>query len=447
MNTDTPRFDDSLDVFLDVICQTLGEGELKDGTVIRDGIGQLSFVSANDAPPNFDLSATEILMRDRLGAYARPDSLLSFSDAIFAQHVLQNPDRLIVQGATYSCWLLDRRIVGSGWLAKPISKTPLPPRIVFASLKGGVGRSTALAVTAFDLAARGQNVLVVDLDLEAPGLGELLLPPDRTPEFGVIDYLVENGLGGIDQSSLTSFIGTSSLTTGGGGRVDVVPALGRASERAAQNVLPKLARALTEDIGSSGEAISVGQQVSDMIDRLAATRGYDLILVDSRAGLAEISAPAVLGLGGLVLLFGTAQYQTIAGYRSLFAGLKLLATQAVAKGESADWRMMLKPVYAKASLDPEIAEQHASDLYDLFAENIYDVNDEDEYAVNFAINDPSAPHAQLVIPFDPRFADFDPHRTQGHAARAFYEQTFRPFLNELDTLRSDLFGARQSERL
>jgi hypothetical protein len=393
------------------------------------------------------MSEAEARIRERLGGYARPDALLSFADAFFAQRVQQDPDRLIMQGGKYSCWLLDRRIVGSGWLAKPSSHLPPQPRIVFASLKGGVGRSTALAVTAFDTAARGQNVLVIDLDLEAPGLGELLLPDDRTPEFGIVDYLVENGLGGVTNSDLARFVGTSPLTVGGGGRVDVIPALGKASEKAPQNVLPKLARAMTEDISSAGEMISVGQKISSMIDRFAARQGYDLVLIDSRAGLAEIAAPAVLGLGGLVLFFGTAQYQTIAGYRSLFAGLKLLATQALSRKESADWRMMLKPVYAKASLDPAVTGRHEADLYDLFAENIYDEGDDvawQEHTVNFSANDPGAPHAPLVIPFDPRFADFDPRRTQSHVARAFYEQTFRPFLNGLDVLRNDLFGL-QSE--
>nr|WP_231964680.1 hypothetical protein [Paracoccus aminovorans] len=39
---------------------------------------------------------------------------------------------------------------------------------------------------------------MVDLDLEAPGLGDLLLESDRMPDFGTIDFLVENGLGGIE---------------------------------------------------------------------------------------------------------------------------------------------------------------------------------------------------------------------------------------------------------
>src|SRR5262245_11020937 len=42
--------------------------------------------------------------------------------------------------------------------------------ITFYSYKGGVGRSMALANTAVILARRGKRVLVVDWDLEAPGI-------------------------------------------------------------------------------------------------------------------------------------------------------------------------------------------------------------------------------------------------------------------------------------
>ena len=229
--------------------------------------------------------------------------------------------------------------------------------------------------------------------------------------------------------------------------MDVLPALGKASEQSPQNVLPKLARAVVDNVGKDGKTISLGCQLSQMIDRFASEKSYDLILIDSRAGLAEIAAPAVLGLGGLVLLFGTAQYQTIAGYRSLFAAFKLLATKAVSQGKAAEWRLMLKPVYAKASLDPNVADEYQANLYDIFAENIYDEEAdskgnpaENMSAINFGISDPNAPHIPLIIPFDPRFADFDPHRDGAHVARAFYEQTFRPFLHGLDLLLRDQFG-------
>lgn len=53
--------------------------------------------------------------------------------------------------------------------------------ITFYSYKGGVGRSMALANIAALLAQRGRKVLVIDFDLEAPGLHRYFLESSNTP--------------------------------------------------------------------------------------------------------------------------------------------------------------------------------------------------------------------------------------------------------------------------
>src|ERR1039458_5982334 len=51
---------------------------------------------------------------------------------------------------------------------------PFPYIFTFYSFKGGVGRSMALMNVAYTLAGWGRHVLVVDVDLEAPGLSGFL---------------------------------------------------------------------------------------------------------------------------------------------------------------------------------------------------------------------------------------------------------------------------------
>ena len=51
---------------------------------------------------------------------------------------------------------------------------PFPYIFTFYSYKGGVGRSLALLNTAYTLVSRGRHVLVLDLDLEAPGISGFL---------------------------------------------------------------------------------------------------------------------------------------------------------------------------------------------------------------------------------------------------------------------------------
>lgn len=62
--------------------------------------------------------------------------------------------------------------------------------VTFYSFKGGVGRSLALANVAYELARSGERVLLVDFDLEAPGLDTLFdSPGTRTP--GLVEYITD----------------------------------------------------------------------------------------------------------------------------------------------------------------------------------------------------------------------------------------------------------------
>ena len=61
----------------------------------------------------------------------------------------------------------------------------------FYSFKGGVGRTMALVNAAVALAKRGRRVLVVDFDLEAPGLDTFDIFRSPKPVPGVIDFVAE----------------------------------------------------------------------------------------------------------------------------------------------------------------------------------------------------------------------------------------------------------------
>jgi hypothetical protein len=98
------------------------------------------------------------------------------------------------------------------------------PRIVFFSIKGGVGRSTALAASAWAQAQAGQRVLVLDLDLESPGLSSALLPEERRPTYGIADWLVEDLVDNGD-AVFEDMMATSTLAHDG--EINVVPAHGR----------------------------------------------------------------------------------------------------------------------------------------------------------------------------------------------------------------------------
>lgn len=90
--------------------------------------------------------------------------------------------------------------------------TPGPGSVVtFYSYKGGTGRTMALANVGWILASQGLRVLVVDWDLEAPGLHRyyhpLLIDPELHATDGLIDLLrayVEQALPGPGDAAAAS---------------------------------------------------------------------------------------------------------------------------------------------------------------------------------------------------------------------------------------------------
>lgn len=76
--------------------------------------------------------------------------------------------------------------------------SPKRPLVVtFYSFKGGVGRSTALGLVAGILASRNRRVVMVDFDLEAPGISVLFrsdVENFNQEQFGVVDYIYQRYL-------------------------------------------------------------------------------------------------------------------------------------------------------------------------------------------------------------------------------------------------------------
>lgn len=63
--------------------------------------------------------------------------------------------------------------------------------VTFYSFKGGVGRTMALANVAYILAKSGKKVLVVDFDLEAPGLPSYEAFQSAEDKEGLVEYITE----------------------------------------------------------------------------------------------------------------------------------------------------------------------------------------------------------------------------------------------------------------
>ena len=101
--------------------------------------------------------------------------------------------------------------------------------VTFYSFKGGVGRSMAMMNTAFALVAGGKKVLVVDFDLEAPGLDTFALSNSANKNPGVVDFVCDYIKTGI-VPEIDEYAFRSSTDDSSGGELWLMPA-GRRDEK------------------------------------------------------------------------------------------------------------------------------------------------------------------------------------------------------------------------
>jgi len=284
------------------------------------------------------------------------------ADIIYENNVenLSHGTNLITLGEFTNVFIADRFVNESSW-NKIAPVTSGVPRIVFFSIKGGVGRSTSLAATAWHLAQKGLKVLVIDLDLESPGLSSTLLPPDRQPKYGITDWLVEDLVDNTD-GMIDSMISISPLSNDG--EIYVVPAHGVL----AGEYVSKLGRVWMPKINTKGIQEKWSDRLKRLIDALERKTEADIILIDSRSGIDEVASCCVTDLGAsLILLFALDGQQTWNGYRILFH-------HWLQCGLASKIRERLQIV---AALVPEIDKipyliSLRENAYDIFSDNLYD---------------------------------------------------------------------------
>lgn len=397
------RFDHALPMVARILAGHVWPEGTGKPLVIRDTRGRISI--ALKWGQDDHRAVTDSLRADlsSLGAFAAPAPIL-FAPEFFAPDLIFN-DSSITEFRSVesdeSIRLLDRMITGQDWLLTAEADFAGAPRLAFYGLKGGVGRSTALAILAFDLARRGKRVLVMDLDWESPGLSGLLLPTERRPEFGIVDWLVEDAAGQGD-SVRQRMLSASPIANNEAGEILVAPAIGLGDEF----YLDKLSRAYA-DISEHGSLHRFSVRVARLVEELETGLHPDVILIDSRAGLHDLAAMSIAGLSTMTYCFSTDSAQAWQGYRALFRFWQ--QRPAVARVV----RERLKIVRALFPESDPVARSRSflEHSYQLFTDTLYDEipsgSDSTEF-FNFQADDSSAPHYPLRIQWNNRFQEFDP---------------------------------------
>jgi hypothetical protein len=419
-------FDDAPPTFARLLIESIGVEAACEGRIVRDIYGRVSFVTPRRHDSNHDVLLARAAQV--LGPYGEPAAHLVISlsnDLPGFNDLAQEPSIGVEVEGHPEARLIDRRLAGDDWLMRPKPLVSNPSRLIFYSVKGGVGRSTGLAIAAADFAARGYNVLVLDFDLEAPGLGTLLLAPEDIPQYGVVDWFAAVAAGADADSLIPDMIGQSSFTSAQA-VVDVVPAAGGVPGA----YLSKLARAYMP--GSAGDqyaGFSFPKKANLLVDQLVSRRQYDVVLIDARAGLHETSGGLVLGMGAKSLLFGVDTSQTFDDFNLLFSAFRNSFDPRMG---GSDLRGAFKMVHAKTPRDEKDRRHFRERSWEIWSNNLYDdIDPENELSSDpfvFDLVDEDAPHFPLEIIGDETFARFDP-RTETYVLSAeAYEPVFGTFL-------------------
>jgi MinD-like ATPase involved in chromosome partitioning or flagellar assembly/stress-induced morphogen len=219
--------------------------------------------------------------------------------------------------------------------------------VTFYSFKGGVGRSTALGFVANILAARGRRVVMIDFDLEAPGLSFMFpLAPSGDDKFGALDYIHQRYLTPEQNIPIISkCIRQVDIPTRG--ELYLVPA-GEYDE----SYIHRLAD-LDIQLLYQREANPIRQLLDDIRNYLEP----DIILLDARTGFTEMGAIALLDQADLGIICFSPTDQS-------FAGLQWVV-KAASKRRSyrgiPDLRFLLTPMPVVAPSQHQIWVGHAAD--------------------------------------------------------------------------------------
>ncbi|MGB5147705.1 MAG: AAA family ATPase [Porticoccaceae bacterium] len=248
--------------------------------------------------------------------------------------------------------------------------------IAFYSHKGGVGRSLALANTAFALAAQGRKVLVMDMDLEAPGqhMTDLFRPgiahrgdmlgwpgsgilemfqewqnwPERDAEGNPVGYQLE--LNKYLRHCREEVAATLADKGDAGGELWLLPAGDDSDSDAYAHRIGKF--------NWDGFYQSHGGAFLEWLRHIMRLHGFDDVLIDSRTGLSREFYVTTLELADTVVVVSGFNWQNIRGTRNVLERLR----GQTAKDRYGDKRLLLVGSPVPTGLPPDYLARRLDDI-------------------------------------------------------------------------------------
>lgn len=397
---------------------------------VRDLLGRIRLVlddvkiakkADRDEAVNQVLQGGLQAFRSELGPYAATPLVIPIQDLLAPEKLFRERSLTELAPQTY---LLDHPVTGQEWTTRPSQPAGASPRATLFGLKGGVGRSTATALLARHLAAHGRRILVVDLDLEAPGLSSFLVGAEDPPEVGVLDWLVEDAVG---QGDVVLHDLVRRVPNLRDGDILVVPTAATREEYYVQ----KLGRVFVEvpRPGTTGVVETFADRIARLLGSLEEIWRPDGVLLDARAGLHDLSAASLVHLQAENLLFAVDSPQTWAGYNHMFGHWH--------RGNP-DWESLRQRLQFVMAQTPELnraryIESFRDHAYEIMARHCYDEllpGQVEGFHPDRGAEE--APHIGFPIGWSPVFQVYDPHGTPPTPEQV--EASYGAFFRDVESL-------------
>lgn len=185
--------------------------------------------------------------------------------------------------------------------------------VTYYSYKGGVGRTMALVNTAVALTRLGRRVLVVDFDLEAPGLPSYQTFHSAECERGLVDYVNSYRSTGVAPNA-SEFIAPCDID---GGKIWLMSA-GRHTRRGYADALNAID---WNDLYEHQDGYLMFEDLKQQWARHDG-HGFDYVLIDSRTGHTDVGGICTRQLPDAVVVMFLPNDQNIAGLAPIVAGIR-----------------------------------------------------------------------------------------------------------------------------
>lgn len=267
----------------------------------------------------------------------------------------------------------ERRIVRQLSQGLPPPETPFFVQGVrvcaFHSFKGGVGRTLHCLALAREMAhrgagAEGRRVLLVDADLEAPGISWMIAAQGNRLDFALDDFLALLHGSPAENRGHAIALARKFLLNQEQDGIVVMPTTRDTARIGPPRILPT--DLLTHD--------RPPYVLTEALAELAHAVGASTVLIDLRAGTSELSAPILLDPRVQRVFVSTISDQSVQGTVNL---LRQVARRAPSRRPTDPSCVVLLTQYQEKSHGPELAEA-ASALREAVAETLSSPSGEGE---------------------------------------------------------------------